>query len=241
MLVEQNLPLDELSTAVDRIKGLLLTEEKVDRAVQLLARAIKDAVPGTIGAGVSLMDARGRQTSAGFTDRVVQRADALQYELGQGPCLTAWAAEETVLVDDVRTDPRWPQWSAAVSTLPIRSVVSAALVTGKETIGALKIYAALPSAYDPGTGELLELFAAPAATLLSHIQTSEAPHRISESLQTALHRRDTINRACGILMERDGLDHEAALQHLMQQARERNSTLFQVSAVLTAGTPADRN
>jgi GAF domain-containing protein len=239
--MEQNLPLDELSTAVGRIKGLLLPEEKVDRAVQTLARAIKDAIPGTIGAGVSLLDARGRRTSAGYTDRVVQRHAALHYELGQGPCLTAWAAEETVLVNDVRTDPRWPQWSAAVSSLPIRSVVSAPLLTGKESLGALKIYAALPSAYDPGTGQMLELFAAPAATLLSHIQTSEAPQRISESLQTALHRRDTINRACGLLMERHGLDHEAALQHLIQQARERDSTLFQVSAALTSGTPADRN
>lgn len=127
------------------------------------------------------MDARGRRTSAGFTDRVVQRADALQYELGQGPCLTAWAAEETVLVDDARTDPRWPQWSAAVSSQPIRSVLSSALVTGKECIGALKIYAALPAVYDPGTGRLLELFAAPAATLLS---TSKAAKPRTASAKT---------------------------------------------------------
>jgi hypothetical protein len=38
------------------------------------------------------------------------------------------------------------------------------------------IYAPLPS-YDHHTGPLLELFAAPAATLLSHIQTTEAPKR----------------------------------------------------------------
>ena len=92
--------------------------------MHVLARAIKDATQGTIGAGVSLMDASGRRTSAGFTVPVFQRADALQYELGQGPCLTAWATEETVFVDDVRTDPRWPQWSAAMSSLPVRSIVS---------------------------------------------------------------------------------------------------------------------
>lgn len=129
--MEQNLPLDELSVVIGRITGLLLTEEKVDRAVHLLARAIKDAIPGTIGAGVSLLDSQGRRTSAGFTDRIVERVDALQYELGQGPCLTAWAAEETVLVDDVRADPRWPDWSAAVEALPVRSVVSTVLVSGR--------------------------------------------------------------------------------------------------------------
>lgn len=46
--MEQNLPRDELSTAIGRIKGLLLTEEKVGRAAQILARAIKDATPSTL-------------------------------------------------------------------------------------------------------------------------------------------------------------------------------------------------
>lgn len=146
-----------------------------------------------------------------------------------------------MFVDDARSDPRWPQWSAAVSSLPVRSVVSSPLLAGKECIGALKIYAALPFSYDPGTAHLLQLFAAPAATLLAHIQTSEAPHRISEGLQTALHSRDIINRACGILMERHHIGHEDALQHLMLRAGERNTNLHQISAELTAGTPADQD
>lgn len=87
------LPLDELSTVIARIQGLLLTEEKVTTAVRLLARAAKESVPGTIGAGVSLLDARGRRTSSGYTDAIVRQADAIQYEYGEGPCLTAWAAE----------------------------------------------------------------------------------------------------------------------------------------------------
>jgi GAF domain-containing protein len=239
--MEQNLPLDELSVVIGRIRGLLLTEEKVDRAVHTLARAIKEAIPGTVGAGVSLMDSQGHRTSAGFTDRIVERVDALQYELGQGPCLTAWAAEETVLVEDVRADPRWPDWSAAVEALPVRSVVSSALVSGRECIGALKVYAALPFVYDSGTGQLLELFAAPAATLLSHIQASEVPHRMSAGLQAALHSRDAVNRACGILMERHGLSYEQALQQLMRQARDTAQTLPQISAETIAGTPANRN
>lgn len=54
----RKLPLDELSTVIARIQGLLLTEEKVDRAVRLLARAIKDSVSGASGAGVSILDSR---------------------------------------------------------------------------------------------------------------------------------------------------------------------------------------
>ncbi|MDR6505064.1 GAF and ANTAR domain-containing protein [Arthrobacter oryzae] len=236
----KKLPLDELSSAIGRIRRLLLTEEKVDAAVEQLARAIKDSVPGTIGAGVSILDSRGRRTSYGATDRVVEQADALQYELGEGPCLTAWAAEEPILVDDVRTDERWPRWSAAVEQLPIRSVVSAPLVADKESLGALKVYAALPSVYSPAAPRLLELFAAPAATLLAHIQSSELPLQISANLQAALEKRDLVNRACGILMQRHGIGQERAMSKLMDQARRSRTTLAQAGSDLIAGMPADQ-
>lgn len=49
-MTKKHLPLDELSGAIGRILGLLLTEEKVDQAVQSLSQAIKESVPGSIGA-----------------------------------------------------------------------------------------------------------------------------------------------------------------------------------------------
>ena len=234
----QQLPLDELSTIIARIQGLLLTEEKVTTAVQLLARAAKESVPGTIGAGVSLLDARGRRTSSGYTDGIVEKADAAQYEHGEGPCLTAWASEKPVLVQDVHTDPRWTGWRNAVRDLPVRAVVSAPLIAGKEALGALKLYAAAPATYDDSSARLLQLFAGPAATLLSHVQASEAPKRMTEGLQLTLHTRDTVNQACGVLMERLGISRDAALQQLLRQARERANTLQQVCESVVAGTPA---
>ncbi|UKA59795.1 GAF and ANTAR domain-containing protein [Arthrobacter sp. FW306-2-2C-D06B] len=223
---------------IARIHGLLLTEEKVDRAVQLLARAIKDSVSGATGAGVSLLDSRGRRTSSASTDEMVTLADALQYDLGQGPCLTAWAMEETVIVQYVATDPRWPDWTDAVKDMSIRSVVSTPLLAEQECIGALKIYSDLAGAFGEDAACVLELFAAPAATLLANIQTSEAPHRISGALAESLHSRDLVNRACGILMQRHSLTVDLALAELMRRARRQNSTLGQISADLVAGIPA---
>jgi GAF domain-containing protein len=232
-------PLDELSTALGRIMGLLLTEEKVDHAVHSLARAVRDALPGSIGAGVSILNPHALPVSSGSTDSVVERADALQYQFVQGPCLTAWATQQSVLIRDVATDRRWPNWSAAVVNLPIRSVVSTPLISGGEAIGAMKIYADTPDVFEDATTALMELFAAPAATLLSHIQTAEIPERISESLQSALYSRDLINRACGVLMERHTLTEDQALQQLMREARASRSTLSEVSAALL-GVAIDR-
>ncbi|MBU8865331.1 GAF and ANTAR domain-containing protein [Paenarthrobacter aromaticivorans] len=240
-MTKKQLPLDELSGAIGRILGLLLTEEKVDQAVQSLSQAIKESVPGTLGAGVSILDSQARRTSTGFTDSIVEQADFLQYELGQGPCLTAWASEEPVLIEDLSTDPRWPEWRTAVSSLPIKSAVSAPLIANGHSIGAIKVYALEPSVFDGGTVTLMELFASPAATLLSHIQSSETPKRISEGLQAALYSRDLVNRACGILMERHKINHERALQQLIGNARDQSITLQEVSAELVAGIPADHN
>jgi transcriptional regulator with GAF, ATPase, and Fis domain len=120
----------------------------------------------------------------------------------------------------------------------VRSVVSAPLIAGRESIGALKLYAAAPNTLDESSTTLLQLFAAPAATLLSHIQTSEAPHKMTEGLQASLYSRDVVNRACGVLMERLGLSHEGALQWLIRQARDENTALQDISASVLAGTPA---
>lgn len=232
----RQLPLDELTLALARIKGLLLTEEKVGRAVQLLAEGIRDAFPGSAGAGVSLMDHQGRRTSTGATDQVVLEADAAQYQLNQGPCLTAWATERTVIIADVVTDDRWPLWSQAVRDVPIRSVISSPLMVGTRCLGALKIYAAEPGVFNEATARPLEKLAFPAATLLDNIQASEAPHRFTEVLSGALYSRDTINRAQGFLMQLHGLTQEQALRELVQLSKTSRQSLLNVSTEILTGT-----
>jgi GAF domain-containing protein len=231
----QQLPLDELTLALARIRGLLLTEEKVDRAVQRLAEGIRDAFPGSSGAGASLMDERGKRTSTGATDPVVLEADAAQYELGEGPCITAWATERSVVIHDVAADDRWPLWSQAVRELSIRSVISSPLMAGTRCLGALKIYSTHPGAYDEASARPLEKLAVPAATLLDNIQSSEAPQRFTEVLASALDSRDTINRAQGYLMHVHGLDQATALQQLVELAKTSRQSLLSISTEILTG------
>ena len=231
------LPLDELSTILGRVRGLLLTREKMLPAVRTLAEAAKTAIDGTTGAGVTLIDADGRKTSTGFTDLIVEQADAVQYSLGQGPCLTAWSSQRTVLIRDVQTEDRWPLWAAGVTDLPIRSVISTPLLDGANLLGALKVYASEPDVYNDRSARLLELFAGPAATLLASIQTTDTPERISETLKTTLQSRDTISRAVGILMERNRVSAEDAMEQLLRRARDRRTTLLAIGAEVTGIFP----
>lgn len=224
------LPLDELSQVMGRIRGLLLTEEKVGEGISLLARAIASAIPGSIGAGVSLLDHEGQRTSYGSTDVVVANVDSLQYAINQGPCLSAWATGKTIRSGDLTVDDRWPELAGRISGLQVRAVVSTPLIAGGHSWGALKVYADQPSAFGADAEHLLELFAGAAAILLDHIQSEETPHQISAVLQESLASRDQISRACGALMERHGIDAERAMRLLLDEAHRGQTTLRQAAA-----------
>ena len=86
----------ELLAAVP--SGLLLSTETVSSALELITTLVAETVSDVDGAGVTLLDEHGERTTAAATDPVVTHADALQYELGDGPCLTAWAQRVTVRV-----------------------------------------------------------------------------------------------------------------------------------------------
>jgi transcriptional regulator with GAF, ATPase, and Fis domain len=235
-VMDAGLPLaDELAALTVRVADLLLTHDTVEDAVSALAQALKEAIPVTTGAGVSLMDARGRRTSTAATDPVVLEADRLQYDLGQGPCLTAWAQQATVNMLDSRVESRWPAWTRAIASMPLRSVVSAPLSTPNGAIGALKVYSAVPGGLDDSAVRMIELLARPAALMLSNVQARDMAQRLSDRLIGALADRDAVRTATGIVMERSGLNLDQALAALITTSRKRNEPLHQLSRDIISG------
>jgi GAF domain-containing protein len=221
------LPLaDELAAVFARMSGLLLSTETVNTALTFITSLAKEVVPGTDGAGVSLLDGDGSPTTTAATDALTERADELQYRLGAGPCVTAWSHRVAVRVDDVATDGRWPQWAAAVTEAEgVRAVLTAPLVAGDETLGALKVYARKPGSYGEREEHLLTMFAAQAAVLVANVRSYEDARRVSDELKNTMRDRDVINMAKGILMARDAVDEQAAFSTLTTLARERHQTV----------------
>ncbi|NUP58078.1 MAG: GAF and ANTAR domain-containing protein [Pseudarthrobacter sp.] len=235
--MDNSLPLaTELAKLTGQVAGGFLTEENAARAVQSLAYVLRDSIPHSAGAGASIINSRGRRESAGATDTVVLRADKLQYELGQGPCLTAWAEQRAVIIQDTRQETRWPEWTAAIANLPIRSVLSAPLTTEGRRIGALKVYSPMPLVFDDHSVFLIERLGAPAAVLLGNARDREATQRLSSQLVEALANRDTISRAEGILIERLHLDSREALGTMLKTSRQEGKPLHQVAQAIVDGT-----
>jgi GAF domain-containing protein len=139
-----------------------------------------------------------------------------------------------ILSNDLESDPRWPSWRAAVSKLPIVSVLSTPLVAEGRCIGALKVYARDPAAFTEKSLAWLELLAGAAAVLLQSIQSEDTPHQISRALEGALASRDTVSRACGALMERHGITEEEAMRQMMAAARNGTTLVEAARQVLSA-------
>jgi GAF domain-containing protein len=236
--MDTELPLaDELAGVLARLSNVFLTEETVANALKLITEAAALAVDDAAGAGVSLMDTNGNRSSAASTGSIVAQADALQYELGQGPCLSAWASGYPVDIADVHTDLRWPEWGTAAGDLGLRSCVSVPLISGKLAFGAIKIYWAKPKAASHRLIRLLELFAAQASIFLVNVQARERSRMLSEQLKWTLDQRDTISTAKGIVMASRGMGNHEAMLHLMARGLNENRTLQEVAEEIVESTP----
>jgi GAF domain-containing protein len=233
----QELPLaDELAAVFARMSGLLMSEETTSTAVNLVTALAREAIPGAVGAGVTLVDDRGGKTTSGASDPVVEKADSMQYELDEGPCLAAWAQRALVRLDEIGSDGRWPRWSRAVEPLGLRAAMSAPLVAGDRSLGAIKVYAQQPGAFDRHAEHLLVMFAAQAAILLANVQSMEGARRLSDGLKDALRSRDVIATAKGIVMAREGIAEELALAVLVASAQREHKTLRDTAHALARST-----
>ena len=114
---EGQAPAGELTAVFARVQGMLLSRQDAGAAVEQLALVARDFVDGAVGAGASLIDEAGHRASTGTADRVAAAADALQYELGEGPCLGSWASVSVQRIDDTATETRWATWCAAAQGL----------------------------------------------------------------------------------------------------------------------------
>lgn len=229
------LPLaEELASVFSRMSGMLLSEETVASALTMVTTLVLETLPGARGAGVTLVDGAGRRTSAAATDDHVARADRLQYELDEGPCLSAWKQRRVFRIDDTHEESRWMRWCAEAAPLQVRSVLSAPLAVGEVGFGAMKVYSAVPAAFGPREERVMGLFAAQASVLLANVQSHDNAQRLSDSLRAALASRDLIGQAKGMLMQRDGVDSDTAFAMLAATSQQRQLKLTEVARALVA-------
>jgi GAF domain-containing protein len=227
------LPLDgELAVVAARMSGLLLSRETVDSVLELIVSLAGTTIAAAAGAGVTLFEGDGGLATTSASSQLVREADALQYDLGEGPCLAALAECAPMRIDDIATERRWPRWCAAAAGAGLRSVLSTPLSTEEGCQGAIKVYATTPGAFGPSDEHTLAKFADRAAVLVANARAYERASRFSTQFRDTLRDRDLVTMAKGFLMGRDDLDEDTAFDRLLSLAHAHGRSPAEAAADL---------
>ncbi len=196
-------------------------EQKVTLAVQ----AATSLVDLCGHAGFTVNEQGGLITEAS-SDDVVRRANDLQQQLGEGPCLDVMRELDTLVAPDLATDRRWPVWAPRVhDELEVGSMISVLVYTGDRSYGALSMYAGRGSRFDVDDVAIAQTLAVQLATALT--SSREIDH-----LGLALHSRTIIGQATGLVMGRLGVDSSQAFDYLRRVSSHSNRKLVDVAGAI---------
>lgn len=98
-------------------------ETAAQETLQKLVELAVTTIGGCDHAGVSVV--KDKFETAAASDDVPRQVGRLQYESGEGPCLSAIRDHDVFLADDLSTDDRWPNFSSrAAAETGVRSMLS---------------------------------------------------------------------------------------------------------------------
>lgn len=209
-----------------------LAEGDVQQTLQKVVDMAVDTISGCDHAGISFLKG-GKGSTPAASDDVPLLVDAIQYETGEGPCLSAIREHDVFESGDLRLESRWPKFAArAQRDTGISSMLSFRLFVADDTLGALNLYSKAVDAFDERSRTVGLVFAAHAALALS-----TAIH--GEQMDQALESRDLIGQAKGILMAREGVSADEAFDMLRRASQRLNVKLREIAGQMvdSAGAP----
>ncbi|GAB2642783.1 GAF and ANTAR domain-containing protein [Kribbella swartbergensis] len=216
---------DQASTA-DRFAQLALelhdsagVAETVEAVVQFALQALNCS-----HAGVALA-VRGRPEVPATTEPMVTEIYEWQMAGGDGPLVEVMRSRETLLIRDTATEQRWPDWSAKVLSLGVRSVLDVPLTTSTGTVGVMGLYSMEPDAFSVDDVAIAHILA-------RHASVAVATARNEATMAQAVDARKLVGQAMGILMERYGVDGDRAFAILKRYSQDTNTKLRDVAQQL---------
>ncbi|MEV6283074.1 GAF and ANTAR domain-containing protein [Kribbella sp. NPDC051770] len=212
---------DEFAQELARMAQVLHEQPDVEQTAERFLEFVLPRI-GTGHASLLLVMRGGRLESASATDALVEEADRVQLETGEGPSFSVVQDEKNVVSGDVSGDLRWPRWSVGVAGVGLRSVLSVRLRTPTTTVGVLNLYDATPERFGAYDDVVAQVFA-------DHAAVAVANARSESTLWQAIDARKLIGQAQGILMERFDLTDEQAFAVLRRYSQDRNVKLRDVA------------
>lgn len=215
----------------DLIVGTENVEEFLDRLAEFAAATLTHFADTEIECGVTLQRRKRTMTVAGSSPRAVA-LDRIEQSLGEGPCLEALRTKSVVLLADVDTDRRWPDYQRQLAANSCRSTLGVPLEIGPDAAAALNFFAAGRGVFTREVMDEAAGFADLAGRALRLAVRIGISQSRAEDLQAAMEHRTSIDLACGIIMGQNRCSQEEAMAILTKVSSNRNQKLRDVAAEL---------
>lgn len=178
--------------------------------------------------GVSLVSNDGSVLTAGASSVRSTLLEELQFTMGEGPCLAAYASREPVLVPDLGAAfATWPGYATAAYEHEVRAVFAFPMQVGTIRLGALDVYRdevgeLTPRAHQRATG-----FARVALSGL--IEPDDPDRTVTAFFDDVTGTRFDVYQAQGMVMAQLDVEGDEAMLRLRAHAFVTGRSLAQVS------------
>lgn len=215
----------ELGIMLSEIARDLHQQDDPQVALASVVAAAIAVVPGAQEASITVVLARRKVTSPVPSGELARAVDAIQDELGEGPCLDAVYEQRVVRVPDLSVEQRWPQFAPRAHDAGACSVLAFQLYAEGDNLGALNLYARRARAFDDESEHVGLLLA-------THAAIAYAGVRKQSQLIRAVASRGVIGQAQGILMERHKVTADEAFVLLVSASQHTNRKLQDIAEQL---------
>jgi hypothetical protein len=188
------------------------------------------------GAAVTVMAEDGERGAMVASDPTSERIEELQFVLGEGPGIDAFASRRPVLVPDLAGEAvaRWPVYTPAAGDLGVRAVFAFPLQVGAARLGVFEVFRVRPGRLSSGELRHALIFAEVALATLLDGQENAALGAAADGLAGAVERRAELFQAQGMVMVMLGVSLAEALARMRAHAYAENRQLGEVAAEIIA-------
>ncbi|MFF2346923.1 GAF and ANTAR domain-containing protein [Pseudarthrobacter sp. NPDC058119] len=220
---------DQFVQLHDLIIGSTNVADFLTELSTVAASTLSNAADVFIECGVTLRRRKRNATIAGSSERAAV-LDKLEQVLGEGPCIASLEAMQPMILSDVETDTRWPEYQKVLADNGCRSVLGVPLGLDANQAAALNFFAAEADVFAPNVIRTAEGFADLAGRALRLALRIADAQNLADDLKAAMANRTTIDLACGVIMAQNRCSQGEAMALLTKASSHRNQKLRDLAA-----------
>ncbi len=219
---------EDFEQLIDLIAGTADIKSVLDGLTGFAAATMTSSTGVHIECAVTLRRNKRTATIGGSSDRAVV-LDRIEQALGNGPCVDALEGGVPVLLGDVSSDRRWPEYRSALTAAGISSALGIPMTADEDWGAVLNFFSPATGPFTRDVVAAAVLFAEMASKALRLAIRIAAADQRGHDLKAAMENRSVIDLACGMIMAQNRCSKDEAFKFLTRASNDRNQKLYLIA------------